>query len=293
MRSEVGDRVVEAAPQVLHQRFCDVLIVVKRHGFIKYAEISGLFYVGIGSGNQPQRIIIEAASDCQISTLGQRLVLVVGTTVRELCCSDIKDSFACALGDHVDKAQKVLTAVPETHSAAHSAFEVGSASAHVEGHHTLVLVPDVDHAVQLLVIAFYLDLAQKTVPVFFKFFLCFFDLLVCVVAFYHFLGSGAVDQAKAFPFLVLWILDVVQAEGDGVFLIGLEGDVQLVCSAGPPAIGNGVGKLSILYCIRHCRASIGAVETVHGGVESVDLSGAPEDCIVVAPFAVFGLVVDG
>ena len=165
---------------------------------------------------------------------------MVGGPVRELRCRNVQNPLPCSFGDHVDKAQKVLAAVPETHAAAHTALEVGGASAHVEGHHALVLVPDVYHSVKLLVICLYLDSAQKFVPVFLQFQFCLSDLIVSVVSFDHFLGSCPVDLAQAFPFLFFGVLDVTKTEGDRVLLVRLESDVQLMGSAGSPAVGYGI-----------------------------------------------------
>ena len=74
---------------------------------------------------------------------------MVGRSVGELRGRYVQDSLSCAGGDHVHEAQKVLCRVPEAHAASHAAFVVACAAAHVERDHALVLVPDVDHAVEL------------------------------------------------------------------------------------------------------------------------------------------------
>ena len=69
---------------MLQKRDLGAGLVVKRNRFIENGKIPGLLQVGNSSENQPERIIIEAASDVVVTALCQRLVLVVAATVREL-----------------------------------------------------------------------------------------------------------------------------------------------------------------------------------------------------------------
>ena len=49
----------------------------------------------------------------------------------------------------MNKAQKILTGITESHSTSDAGFVIGSGTAHIKGYHTLILVPDVYHAVKL------------------------------------------------------------------------------------------------------------------------------------------------
>ena len=69
---------------MLQKRDLGAGLVVKRNRFVKNGKIPGLLQVGNSSENQPERIIIEAASDVVVTALCQRLVLVVAAAVREL-----------------------------------------------------------------------------------------------------------------------------------------------------------------------------------------------------------------
>ncbi len=51
----------------------------------------------------------------------------------------------------VNEAEKILIGVTETHAMTDARLEVRGAPRHVERHHALVRVPDVDHAVELRV----------------------------------------------------------------------------------------------------------------------------------------------
>ena len=48
------------------------------------------------------------------------------------------------------EADEVLVRIAEAHTTADTALEEGSRTGHVECNHALVLVPDVDHTVELL-----------------------------------------------------------------------------------------------------------------------------------------------
>ena len=74
----------------------------------KMRHVAGLAQVGVDAGDQPQRVVVEAAADVHVALFGQRLVLVVGAAVRELCGGDVQNTLAGAVRDEVHKAQQVL-----------------------------------------------------------------------------------------------------------------------------------------------------------------------------------------
>ena len=54
--------------------------------------------VGGSTRNQPQRIIVETASDVGVALLGERLVLMVCASVLKLCCGDVEDALLARSG---------------------------------------------------------------------------------------------------------------------------------------------------------------------------------------------------
>ena len=98
---------------MFHQGNFRSFFIVERRRFVEDRKVPGLFDVCAGAGDQPERIVVEAASDVRISALGQRLVLMVRASVRKLDRRDIDDPLPCPLRDQVDKAQKILAAVPD------------------------------------------------------------------------------------------------------------------------------------------------------------------------------------
>ncbi len=76
---------------------------------------------------------------------------MVSAAILKLGGGNVDDTLSCAIRDQVNETEQILAGITESHTSADSGFIVGRGPGHVEGHHTLVLVPDVDHAVDLVV----------------------------------------------------------------------------------------------------------------------------------------------
>ena len=63
------------------------------------------------------------------------------------------------------EAHQVLVGIAETHASANATLEERCRAREVEGDHALVLVPDVHHAVQLVVARLHLVDVQQGIPV--------------------------------------------------------------------------------------------------------------------------------
>ncbi len=139
---------------MLHQRSRPGRIAVKSAFLVQNGEIPGFPYVGGGTGNQPERIVIEAAADVRVPLFGKGLILVVCASVLKLCAGNIQDALPCTGGDQVDKAQQILAGIPESHSPAQPALKIAGAAAHIKGDHALVLIPHIHKPVQFFIISF-------------------------------------------------------------------------------------------------------------------------------------------
>ena len=88
------------------------------NGLFKDRKIPGLTTdKQLRSRNQPQRIIIESASDIHITALGERLILVISASVRKLRGCNVQDTLPGTLRDQMDEAKQILTGIPEAHPA--------------------------------------------------------------------------------------------------------------------------------------------------------------------------------
>ena len=150
---------------MLQERHLRTRLVVEWNRLVENGEVSGLLEICHRAENQPHRVVVEASSDVVVAPFAERLVLMVATAVRELRGSDVDDALACPFRYLVHETDKVLVRVAETHSAADAALEERGTARHVEGHHALVLVPDVHHPFQSLLLRSDAEDGQEAVPI--------------------------------------------------------------------------------------------------------------------------------
>ena len=247
MRTLVGAQVAKAAAQMLKKRLCKAVVVVKVHRFVQNRVVARLAQVGVHGGNQPQRVIVEAGADVHVALFRQRLVLVVGAAVGELGGGNVQNALPRAGGDKMHKAEQILTGIAEAHAAAGAALIIAGRAAHVEGDHALVLVPDIDHAVELFIAALDRVGGQQVVPVVVQPGKCRIDLRIRGIAGSHRLGAGLIDDAGRGPLLVLRVFYIAQNKNQAAAFAGLQGDIDLMHANGCPAVGNRVGAAAVFH----------------------------------------------
>ena len=197
---------------------------------------------------------------------------MVCAAVRELRGGDIKNTLSRAPGNDMDEAKYVLARIPEAHAAAHATFKVGSGTAHVERDHALVLVPDVDHPVDLFIAGLGVEVRKKPVP-------------VC--------AQGFVDDTGGREFFILRVFDVAEAEEKLLLLTGPQTNLELHRADRRPAVRNGTRAAAILNGFGKRGRAVYADKRVSRGIEAVIRTVRPEDGIVIPALAVLGFVVDG
>ena len=240
-------QIAEAAAQMLKQRLCKAVVVVKVHRFVQNRVVARLAQIGVHGSNQPQRVIVEAGADVHVTLFRQRLVLVVGAAVGELGGGNVQNALPRAGGDQMHKAEQILTGIAEAHAAAGAALIIAGRAAHVEGDHALVLVPGVDHAVELFIAALDRVGGQQAVPVVVQPGKCRIDLRIRGIAGSHRLGAGLIDDAGRGPLLVLRVFYIAQNKNQAAAFAGLQGDIDLMHANGCPAVGNRVGAAAVFH----------------------------------------------
>ncbi len=235
MRPFMSNREIKGSLQVFHERLCLGDIVIKRNGFFQNRDISGFSDIGACSGDEPERIVIEAAADIRIAFLGQRLILVISRTILKLGRGDIDDALSCPIRNQMHEAEQVLVGITEAHASADAGFIVRSRAGHVECDHALVLIPDVHHAVHFVVLCFGMVDRKQISPVVFQFLESVLYLLIILVAINHCPGTCLVDDALGFPFLVFRILDIAEHEDKGSGFSWFQIEADLMCSNRRPA----------------------------------------------------------
>ena len=134
------------------------------------------------------------------------------------------------------EAHKILVRIPEAHSAADSALEERSRTRHVEGDHTLVLVPYVHHPVHLLVRSRNAETSEQVVPVGAEFGECLVSFLYSIETGNEFLCPGPVEKAAFDEFLLLRIFHITKDENQARALARSEGDGLAVRSNRAPSM---------------------------------------------------------
>ena len=262
VRSEVVDDMVKTDTKVLHKRhFCSGHIL-PWYGFVQDGEVSGLTDIGSSTEDEPHRVIVKSSSYIIIAAFGERLVLVVATSIGELGCSDVEDTLPCTRRDLVYKANEVLVRVPETHSAAYTALEEGSGPAHAEGDHTLVLVPYIHHPVEPLIRALYLELTEQFVPQGIELSKSSFDRLHGSKPADNFVRAYLINNVKiactergylsigGCKLLLLRILLITEYEDQVAGLTGSEGHFYVVRSDRTPSMCHAISRPAIQYRLR-------------------------------------------
>ena len=218
---------------------------------------------------------------------------MIGAAVWELRGGDVQNALPRPLRDDMHEAEQVLTRIAEAHPAPHAAFKVACRPAHVERDHALILVPDVDHPVDLLVAGLGVEVRKKPVPVPTQRVHCRVKLCRGTVFFDHRMRARLVDHAGGGEFLILRVFDIAEPEAELLHLAGAELYVELHRADRRPAMSNRTGTAPGCDCIRQRGRTVDTDKCIAGGIEAVIRAVRPEHGIVIPPLAVFGFVING
>jgi len=168
---------------------------------------------------------------------------VIGSAGRKLRGCHVQDALARSFGDHVQESQQILCRIPEAHAAANARFEVGGRARHIEGDHTLVGVPDVDHAVGVFIRAGDLELAQKLFPIRFEAVERLFHFGGVQVFCDHRFDRAFVDGLAAgrVKFLVYRVFLIAQHKDHRSGFTGGQVHLDVMRADGLPAVRDGIG----------------------------------------------------
>ena len=145
--TQVVDNMVHRNLEVLEEAYFCAWLVVERHLLSEDREVARLLNIGYGTKDEPAWVVVETATDIVVAALGERLILVVAATVRELGAGDIDDALAGTGRYLMNETYEVLVGIAEAHASTDAALEETCRTRHTEGDHALILVPDVHHAV--------------------------------------------------------------------------------------------------------------------------------------------------
>ena len=297
-RQPVGSKPIQcigkAALQVVVERRLGARLVVVRHRLVQDAPVAGLLQIRGDAHDEPERIVVETATDVVVAPFGQRLILVVRAAGRQLRCGQVQDAFPCPRRRHVHKTQQILVRVAKAEPPPDSRFIERRRARQIERSHALIRVPDIHHAVGVNVRRIDLKDAQQAVPV-------LAQPLECRVgvAGIEIFGDDRLDQyfvdglrVGGIELLVNRVLMVAQQEDDLLCLTGLQLQLHLVRPHRRPPMRNRVGQLTGFHGCRLVPAAVAAQERLALRVESRAGFGTGEVGEVVAALAVLRLVID-
>ncbi len=175
---------------------------------------------------------------------------MVAAAVGELRGGDVDDALAGATGNLVYKAHEILVAVAEAHATSDAALEETGRAREVERHHALILVPDVDHSVQLRIARAYIIYIKQRVPILAKLAKGLVYLLRGVEALDKGVCLFLVDYLRGGELLVLFVLDIAEQEHEILLLAGLQRHLDVVRGDGAPSVGVAVARLALHHCLR-------------------------------------------
>ena len=136
---------------MLHQRNLRARLVVKRHRLVKYGKVARFLDISHRSKDKPAGIVIKTAAYIIVAMLCKRLILMITTSVRKLCGGDVDDSFTSPAWHLMHETHKVLIGITESHATSHTTLEETCRTGEIECNHTLILTPNVHHAVEPLI----------------------------------------------------------------------------------------------------------------------------------------------
>ena len=146
---------------------------------------------------------------------------MISAAVLELSGCDIDDSFSCSVGDQVYETEKILTGISKAHATSDTGFIIGSGTGHIEGYHTLILVPDVNHTVNLVIGRFHGVLGKKVLPVFVQLSKGLLHILVGLISVKHRISTLLINNTIRLPLVIFRILYVAKYKNIRLCFTGL------------------------------------------------------------------------
>ncbi len=305
---------VERALAVVEHSIRKLSLVLIGNLLIENGNITGFLHILCNRKYHPQRVVVEVRAKLVVAHFGKRLILVIRATVLEHGSRKINKTLSRTLGYLVNKAQQILIGITEAHSSADTALEVGSGARHIERYHALILIPDVDHTVDLLVGRVDRILREQLIPVVLKaleqlvrFFGSIAEVdhlkrLILVDDVFKFLCSAhtvngvrsydTVIIATLVKFLINGHFNVTEAKYQLLALAGSKLQLDIMRSDRRPTLRDGVVGLALKYRVGTLKAVVQSEEALTVGIKTLNGNVYGIERKVIATLFVFGLVID-
>ena len=218
---------------------------------------------------------------------------MISTSIFKLGSGNIQNTFSRTFRNQMYEAKQILTGITESHTTSGSGFVVGCRPGHIEGDHTLILVPDICHAVYMRIMALYRVAGKKLIPVSMQVIKGFCYLFFGRKTFDQGMSRSLVNDIRSFPFLILWIFAVAQQENQFSGFARLQGQIDLMTGNRIPSAGYRITAFSFCDCIWECITITKSKEFITAGVISINIRIYCEETVVVTAFTIFSFVING
>ena len=217
---------------------------------------------------------------------------MIAAAVRELGGSDVQDALARPLRDQVTDACEILVAVAEAHAPADAALKIAGTAAEEEGDHALVLVPDVDRAVQFRDCRSHGEAAEESVPESPELRKSSIHLQRTGKGLHHRPCRCLVDNGRRHELSLRRVLHIAQYKDKFLGGTGLQGDVEAGRRHRAPAVRYRLARCPGQHLLRGIEAVIQPDKTFPIRIEAVKRPVGAIEGIMVSALAILGLMVD-
>jgi len=218
--------------------------------------------------------------------------LLITPSVGELGGGNVEDPLAGTRGYLVDEPDEVLVGISESHATANTRLEIGGRSREVERDHALVLVPDVDHPVEFFFTRGNMEHAQQLLPVGFQIGQGLVHLFRRVKGGHDDSGLLLVDDLEGFPFFLFFVLSISQGENEITRFPRFQFHFQTMGCHWGPTVGHAHPRFAFDNRLRFIKTVVEPEETLPVGVITLHRCVDRIPGIMVAPFPVFGLMIN-
>ena len=190
------------------------------------------------------------------------------------------------------ETEKILAGITESHTTSDTGFIIRSGPRHVKCNHTLILVPDINHAVQFLILRLYRIFGKKIFPCIIQMFQCVCHLGIRLIFAEQCFRRSFVDHIWCLKFFFHRILTISENEDQWSAFARSQCDIDLVGTDRIPSACDRICRFSVFYGFRIGNTSVSTEEIVAACVEAINVCVDRINGVMITAFAVFCFMID-
>ena len=190
------------------------------------------------------------------------------------------------------KSQKILTGITESHTTACSRLIIGCRSGHIERNHTLVLIPDICHTVDVFIFTGYCKTCQQILPVIIQFCKSRHSLIHCIKAFDQGFCRCLIDDSRCFPFIICRVLTISQHKYKFFFFTWYQFNIDLMCCDRIPSTCYGIAAFFLTHSFRKSISITSTEKSISACIKIVNRSVNSKETVMSSSFSVLRLMIN-